>query len=318
MEDGIVYLNGQFVPAREARVSVYDRGFRWGDAVYDVTRTFTGRPHKLRRHIDRLFRSLRYTRMDPGLSAEAMEAITLQVLEANRPLLGPNDDFFLWNVVSRGLGIETMMQTESATVAVFAEKIYFQRFAKHYLTGAHVVTPATRRTPPQVLSPRAKISNKMNHAIADFEAKAGDPEAFSVMLDLDGNVAENSGGNFFWVTDGTLYTPGLRNILGGVTRETVLELAAQLGIPAEEGDYPAYDVYIADEAFLTTSSYNILPVTRFNGSPLGESGTVIGSITGRLVQAWNEMVGVDIVAQALSHLPEEERLPVRVRSGSGR
>jgi branched-chain amino acid aminotransferase len=127
------------------------------------------------------------------------------------------------------------------------------------------------------------------------------------MLDSDGNIAEAAAGNFFWITNGKLYTPGLRNILGGITREVTMELAEQIGIPVEDGYYQPYDLYTADEAFLSTTSYSILPVTRVNGATIGRHGRVIGPVTERLLRAWHELTGVDLVAQALSHLTDAER-----------
>jgi len=289
--EGIAYLNGSLMPAAEAGVSIFDRGYTSGDSVYDAIRTAGGRPFKLREHLERLYRSLRYTRIDPGLTIDEMETVSMQVLEANLPLLGPNDDFLLWPTVSRG-----------PTAVVLARKIDFRQFARYYSTGAHVVTAATRRTPPQTMSSLGKISNKLNHSLADWEAKNLDAQAYSLMLDINGNVAESAAANVFWVTGGKLCTPRLRNVLRGITRETILELAAEVGIPAEEDDYSSYDVYNADEVFLTTSSYLILPVTEVDGLPVGNGQQAAGPVTERLIDAFSELIDLDFVAQAKSHL----------------
>src|SRR4030095_12440768 len=124
-------------------------------------------------------------------------------------------------------------------------------FANWVTRGARVVTPATRRTPPQCLDPRAKVSNRMNHILADMEAKAADPEAYSLMLDISGNIAENSTGNFFFVRDGTICTSGAGMALEGVTRATIFELARNAGIPVATGEVPLFAVSLAEAAHLT-------------------------------------------------------------------
>lgn len=312
MTERIAYVNGEFVPESKATISIFDRGFKWGDAVYDVEATFRGVIFKLEQHIDRLYRSLHYTRIDPGLTREQMIRITRDVVDANRGLLGENDDYRVTQVVSRGVMTPTRSLTGlRATVVVHCEPISFQRFARFYIEGAKVITPSVRRTPPQCVSPKAKISNKMNHMLADFEAKTVDPDAFSLMLDLNGNIAENSSGNFIFVSSGRLMLPDRRNVLPGVTMETVLELAAELGLPVVEGNYTPFDVYQADEAFLTTTSFCVLPVSRINGLTIGRD--VPGPITSRLLEAFSTLVGVDIVARALSHLNREQRTPLDAR-----
>ena len=289
-----VYVNGQLVPESQAVVSALDRGLRWGDAVYDVERTFAGQVHKLGAHMDRLYRSLLYTRIDPGMTKEEMEKATLEVVEANRPLLGPNDDFLVAQVVTRGL-VKPKLR-DKATVVIYCQSVPFDEFAQKYGTGVRLVTPATRRTPPECLSPKAKISNKMNHFMAQFEAKQVDPEALALMLDLHGNVVEAEGANFLFVADGCLKIPNRRQVLPGIAMETVLELAENLGIGVEEGDYTAFDVYQADEAFLTATSYCVLPVASLNGLQIGEETP--GPVTKALLAAWSETVGMDIVDQA--------------------
>ena len=167
------------------------------------------------------------------------------------------------------------------------------------------MTPSTRRTPPQCLEAKAKICNKMNHAIALHEAQQVDPKCVPLMLDIDGNISETNSSNFFFVAGGKLYTSTDRNVLQGVTRATVFELAAELGIPVVEGNFTPYDVYVADEAFIAGTSPTMMPVKSLNGSAIGTS--VPGPITLRLIKAWNKMVGLlDYVGQALAHLKDSE------------
>ena len=295
----MAYVNGELVPESRAVISVLDRGFRWGDSVYDMTRTFGGKPFKLRAHLDRLYRSLLYTRIDSGLAEDEMEQLTLELVDANRHLLGPNDDFAVTHIVSRGL-MDTRVH-EGPNVVIYCLPIKFSGFARQYTEGVRVNTPATRRTPPQSLSPKAKIGNKMNHLMAEFEAKDADPDAVALMLDMDGNVAECAGANFMFVADGSIKVPNRRHTLPGISMETVMELAENQGIPVQEGDYTPFDVYQSDEAFITSTSYSLLPVATLNGRRIGSE--MPGPISQGLLAAWSDLAGVNFVDQAVSHLP---------------
>ena len=306
MEERIVYLNGAFVPESQAKVSVLDSGFNAGDGVYDVTRTFGQKPFRLREHTERLFRSLQYTRIDCGMSVEEMEKITLEVLERNKPLLHANEDLALWQVVSRGVRSSRGNRVVGgATVTVYSVIVNFPEFASFYVEGAPIVIPSTRRIPPECLESKAKITNKMNHNMASFEAKQVDPRAIPLMLDIDGNLSETSAHNFFLVVNGKLCTPSDRNVLGGITKEAVFGLAKQLGIEIVEGNFTPYDLYTAEEAFLASTSPTIVPVRTVNGAKIGTGAP--GPMTLRLIGAWNKMVGMDIVDQALSHLDQTEQ-----------
>ena len=306
MDERVVYLNGSFVPESEARVSVLDTGFNAGDGVYDVTRTFGHQPFKLREHTERLFRSLFYTRIDCGLSLDEMEKKTLEVLDRNKHLLGKKDDYALWQVVSRGVRSAVGNRVSGpATVAIYCVLVNFKEFARHYIEGAMLVIPSTRQIPPQCLESKAKITNKMNHNIATFEAKQVDPRCIPLMLDINGNISESNAHNFFLVSKGILCTPTDKNVLGGITKDTIFSLAKESGIEVMEGDFTPYDVYNADEAFLASTSPTIVPVKSVNGVKLRKE--IPGPITIRLIKAWNKMVKVDIVDQSLSHLDKKEQ-----------
>ena len=302
MAERVVYLNGEFVPESEARVSIFDRGFTSGDGIYEATRTYGHELFRLDAHLDRLFRSLVYVRIDCGLSRDEMTAISNEVVERNRHLLGAGDEYALWHLITRGERLPS--ERAGPTVVLFCKPVEFTRFARTYVDGVVVVTPATRRIPPQCLDAKAKITNKMNHAMAAFEARQADPNAVPLMLDIDGNLSETDVTNFFFVAGGRLCTPGMRNVLGGITRETVFGLAADLGIEVVEGDFTPDDVDTSDEAFLSGTSGKIQPVRSLNGADIGDA--VPGPVTLQLIRAWNDMVGLDYVAQALGHLGDNE------------
>lgn len=301
MSEPIVYVNGHLVPASQATVSVFDRGFRMGDGVFDTARTFGHRPYKLPEHLERLYRSLHYIQVDPGMSMEDMEARTLQVVEHNVAFLQPHDDVWITQVVSRG----PLRTSGAPTVVILTEPLPFATFARYHKVGISLVTPGIRHTPAQSVEPRAKTVSRMNLVLAEMEAQQRDAEAWALLLDLNGNITEYTSGNFFMVRKGGLWTPFERNALGGIARETVFELAADLGIPCREADLTPYDVYNADEAFITSTSKCILPVGRLNGIRVGKH--VPGPLTQRLLETWSARVEVDIVEQALSHLTPIER-----------
>ena len=299
------YLNGKMVRENEAVIPLTDRGVQWGDAVYDSIRTYGGNPFQMPYRIDRFFRSLLYARVDPGITKETLRNATDKVIAANLKLIDANDDITINYYVSRGSMEATNGLMPAGTVAIFCRMISFSSFAKYYVCGAPAITPSTRRTPPECVSPKAKISNKMNHLQAEMEARAHNPEAFAVMLDLEGNITEGTGANFLFVSEGRVKVPDTRLVLSGADMAAIRELAEEKQIGCDEGIFTPYDVYNAEEAFLTTNSFGILPIVSMNGMPIG-SGKV-GPVTHRLMDSWCELVGMDFIGQALSHLPQAER-----------
>jgi branched-chain amino acid aminotransferase len=287
-------VNGRIVPESEARVSIVDRGFILGDAVFDTTRTFGHKIFRLDEHLDRLFDSLRYTRIDPGMSRAKLAELTLQVLEANLPLLDPEDDYWVTQRVTRGTpngdgGFDP-------TVIVDCQPLPFLERSRYYRDGLPVRTPSVRRTPPESMSPRAKTHNYLNLVMGELEVKAADPQALSILLDLDGNLCEGMGSNIFIVRGGELATPLDRYVLAGISRSVTFELAASLDLPVHQMGIDLFDAYAADEVFVTSTSFCICPVSTINGSAVG-AGRVPGPVTRRLQEAYSELVGIDIIRQ---------------------
>jgi branched-chain amino acid aminotransferase len=304
MMQGVCYVDGEFVPAGEAKVSVFDRGFTAGEGVYDVTRSFAHKLFKLDEHVDRLYRSLKYTQIKCALSPAEMSRLSIEVFERNKDIFGPEGDGVVWQIVSRGL-VHYRKPPIPETVVIFCVPVAFDTFARDYLEGCMVMTPSTRRVPPQSLESRAKICNKMNHFMALHEARQVHPRCLPLMLDMDGNITELNAANFFFVAGGKLCTSTERNVLGGISRSTAMDLATKLGIPVVEGNFTPYDVYVADEAFYTTTSPSIVPVKSLNGSPIGTS--IPGPLTLELTKRWIKLVDHDFVGQALAHLDERDK-----------
>jgi branched-chain amino acid aminotransferase len=298
----IAYFNGRFVPEREVLVPFRDRGFKYGDAVFDTTRTFGHRVFKLREHIDRLYRSLRYLRIDPGLPPTTMGDVTEEVLRRNLPLLDPDDDYWVTQRVSRGLDVsdQAMFGHRGPTVIVECVPLPLRERAALYRDGIRVLTPSIRRAPPEALSPRVKTHNYLNVIAASLEVKARDPDAWAMLLDTRGNLAEGMGSNIFLVRGGTVYTPREQYVLAGISRETVMELARGLGIAVVEKDLDLYDAFNADEVFLTSTSLCICPVQSVNDVRVGSA--IPGPITRQLSDAYGRLVDFDFVAQYLKRL----------------
>jgi branched-chain amino acid aminotransferase len=299
----IAWFNGRFVPEGEVLIPYRDRSFNRGDGCFDMTRTFDGRIFRLAEHVERLYRSLTYLRIDPGLDAKEMIAITEAVVERNEPLRAAAGDWWVGQRISRGVdavGDEGWTHT-GAQVIVDCTPLPLRARARLFRDGIDVIIPSIRRVPPAMQSPRAKTHNYLNLILADKEVKARDPEAWSVLLDEHGNLAEGTGSNIFVVRDGRLATPRERNVLPGVSRQMVMDLAAELGVPCEERDIDLYDAVTASEVFLTSTSLCVCPVRSVNSYLIGE-GRVPGPVTGRLTQAYVAKVGTDFVAQYLRRL----------------
>jgi len=300
--DRIAYFNGRFVPEREVLVPFRDRGFKYGDAVFDTTRTFGRRVFKLGEHVERLYRSLRYLRIDPGLTPEKMVEITGEVVRRNLPLLEPDEDYWVTQRVSRGLDAASrdVWPQQGATVIVECVPLPLRERAALYRDGIRVMTPSVRRTPLAALSPRVKTHNYLNLIAGDLEVRAQDPGAWAVLLDTAGNLAEGLGSNIFLVRGGTLTTPREQAVLAGISRETVIDLAREAGMTVVEKDLDLYDAYNAEEAFLTSTSLCICPIASVNGAPIGAA--VPGPVTRRLTEAYSRLVDFDFVGQYLKRL----------------
>jgi branched-chain amino acid aminotransferase len=299
----VAWFNGKIVGESEVLIPFRDQGFLRGDAVFDMTRSFNGNAFRLAEHIARLYRSLKYLDLDPGLSPTEMAAISEDVLERNRHLLALGEDYWLAQRISRGIARVPGDNWDhyGPNVIVECVPLPLRERAKYFRDGIEVITPSLRRTPPDSLSPRAKMHQYLNLVLADREVKAQNSEAWAVLLDVNGNLAEGQGSNIFLVRDGGLLTPRERYVLPGVSRQATIELARRIEIACEEKDLDLYDAYTADECFLTSTSLCICGVRSLNGRTFA-AGTVPGPITRQLTDAYKEMVGCDFVAQYLQRL----------------
>ena len=296
----IAWFNGEFMPESEVKISFRDRGVKFGDGAFDTTRTFGHRIFKLKEHVDRFYKTLRYLRLDPGLSPAEMMRVTEEVLARNLHLLDKDDDYWVSQRMTRGPEDIDYLENKP-NVIVECLPLPLKPRAPLFRDGIKVITPSVRRAPPEVMSPRAKTHNYLNMVIADQEVRAQDPMAWAVLLDTQGALAEGLGSNIFVVRDGEVFTPRVRNVLPGVSRATVIELAARIGVTVHEQDVDLYDAYTAEEAFLTSTSLCICPVQSINGTSFAANG-IPGPITKKLSDAYVKLVDCDFVQQHLRHL----------------
>ena len=299
--ENVVYFNGELRPEKDVGISIRDRGFIYGDAVFDATRTFNGQTFKLREHIDRLYNSLKYLQIDSGMTKAEMEQWSQAVVNHNYPLLPPNQDLWVMQRISRGIESSEPDVEMRPTVLIESHAIPFARRASLYRDGIRMVTPSVPRVPPRFLSPRAKTHNYLNLIMGELEVHSTDPDAWAVLLDEQGNLTEGKGSNVFLVKDGVVSTPQGRFVLEGITRSVVLDLAAGLDLPVAEQDLDLFDAYTADEAFLTSTSLCICPISSVNGATVSQ-GEIPGPVTRQLMAAFSDLAGMDYVSQYLSHL----------------
>lgn len=295
MAEYTTYFNGEWVPFSQVKIDPMDRGFLVGDVVFDVARTFNGKSFRMQEHIDRLYRSLKFVRIDAGLSPDEMLAISEEVITRNEHLRETVGDFTVTQFITRGPG-RWAHQAGPPAVCVKVLPVAFERYARLYNDGAHGVITRTRSYSSESLDPKVKNYSRMNFNLAELEAADVDPEAWPILTDLDGNLTEGTGYNFFMVMDGVVRTPGDRSILQGVSRGTILDLVEQLDIPVVEEDLQPYDLYTADEVFFSGTSPCVLPVTRVDKRQISDGKP--GPITQQLLSEWSETVGLNIVEQA--------------------
>ena len=295
----VAWFNGAIVPEGQVMIPYRDRSWKSGDGAYDMTRTFNGTIFRLREHVERFYRSLRYIRIDPGLSPAEMIRASEEVVARNEHLRAPHGDWWVGQRISRGVdavGDEGWEHT-GPNLVIDVTPLPLAARAAQFRDGAEVMTATMRRTAPSMLSPRAKMNNYLNMIVAGQPVQAARPGAWPLLLDENGNLAEGQGSNVFIVTAGQLRTPREKYVLPGVSRQMVMDLAAKLGIGCAEADIDLFDAETCDEMFLTSTSLCILPVRWFNGAEVGGGWTGPGPVTQRLTQAYINEVGCDFVRQ---------------------
>ncbi len=279
MSELLIYINGEFVPQAEAKVSVYDHGFLYGDGVFEGIRAYNGRVFKLKEHVDRLYDSAKAIAMDIPISREEMSEAILETLRKNNLR-----DAYIRPIVSRGngdLGLDPR-KCERPNIIVIAQG-WGAMYGDLYEVGLTGVSVAVRRNAPDALSPNIKSLNYLNNILAKIEAneKGGDEAVF---LDNNGFVSEGSGDNIFVVKNGKVLTPFTINNLKGITRATAIELLEEMDIKVIETNLGLFDLYTADEIFVTGTAAESAPLTKLDGRHIGTGKP--GPLTKKMVEAF--------------------------------
>ena len=297
----LVYVNGKFVPETEAKISIYDSALMFGDMVFEMTRSFNKKQFKLREHLQRLYTSINYVHIPLKMSLEEMESVCFETIEKNEPFFDEHDEHRLMINVSRGpLSIysEVFNGKLEPTIIIsdFPLKWTVMGMGRLFDVGINAVIPNQRAVPADLIDPKVKNRSRFHYMMANIEvSKISGKNNWPLLLDTDNYIAEGTGDNFFMVKKNILYTPEPRNILVGISRNYIIELARELSIKCIETNLTESDVYEADEAFMTATPFCMLPVTKINGRNVGSGKR--GKITNELLSLWSEKVGVDIEKQ---------------------
>lgn len=286
-EERWVYINGEYFRKDEAKVSVFDHGFLYGDGVFEGIRVYDGNVFRLKEHLERLYDSAKSIMLEIPLTMEEMQQAVVDAVRKNGLR-----DAYIRLVVSRGAGSLSLdpRSCKNPQVIIIVDQV--RLFSKElYENGLPIVTVPTRRNIPDALNPKIKSLNYLNNILVKIEAtRAGVGEA--LMVNEHGYVAEGSGDNIFIVKRGVLYTPpGYVGALEGITRRAIMDLAEQLNYPVKEEPFTRHDVYVADEVFLTGTAAEVIAVVEVDGRRIGNGKP--GPITRSLLEEFRKLVRVD-------------------------
>ena len=279
----LIYIDGEFLPKAEAKVSVFDHGLLYGDGVFEGIRSYNGRVFKLDEHLERLYDSAKSIMLEVPISIETMEETVLETLRRNNLR-----EAYIRLIITRGVGDLGLDPDKcpKPTIIIIADKIALYP-QKYYEDGLEIVTASVRRNYAEAINPRIKSLNYLNNILAKIEGKQAGTEEV-LMLNAEGYVVECTGDNIFWIKNGTLVTPPVHmGILEGVTRNSVIDLAREAGIRVEERVFTRHDLYIADECFLTGTAAEVIPVVKIDRRAVGDGQP--GKITQRLIAAFRQL-----------------------------
>ena len=287
-KEWIAYVNGEYVPQSEAKLSIFDHGVLYGDGVFDTWCTWNGSIFKFDQHIERLFRSIHSFQIDMPLSKEELKKIIIKVAETN----GEKNQYIKC-LVTRGVGPRPLLSPVGCktSVVLFSRPYMSNVDPERQEKEVRARITSIRKIPAQCLDPKAKNLNYASFALAKMEAlNAGADEA--IMLDVNGFVNEAPGYSVFVVKNGKLYTPSEESILFSITRETVFEMAEEEGIELTETRMIPYDLYTADEMFLASTAGGIIPIAEVDGRkiPSGKMGPITKKMSERYFKMLEEGV----------------------------
>ena len=258
----LVYMNGEFIQESEAKISIYDSALMFGDMVFEMTRSFNKKQFKLREHLERLYTGIKILQIPLKMTIDEMEEAVYETIKKNDPAFSDDDEHRIMIDVSRGLlgiyqGIEGVNKGPNVIIADFPLKWTVVGMGKLFDTGINAVITSQRAIPASLMDPKIKNRSRLFYLMANIEASNFSGENnWALLLDPDGYISEGTGDNFFIIKDGIVITPEGRNVLRGVSRDYVMNtLCEQLKLPMIEKNIETYDVYTADEAFMTGTPF---------------------------------------------------------------
>lgn len=289
-----IYMNGDFIDEKDAKVSVYDHGLLYGDGIFEGIRVYNSRIFKLDEHVKRLYQSAKAIALDIPMTPEKMRNTIIKTCRKNKLKEG-----YIRVVVTRGIGDLGLdpRKCKNPTVIIIAKSIALYI---HKGKGLRLITSSVRRNPPECLSPNIKSLNYLNNILAKIEANQRNADE-ALMLDIEGYVSEASADNIFFVRDGLITTPPTATNLKGITRTTILELAQKLGYDTRVSKFILSDLYNAEEVFLTGTAAEIEPVVEIDSRIIGNGK--IGKVTAHLIKEYKKLVN----STGVPIYPEEER-----------
>ena len=298
----LVFFNESFVPETEAKISIYDSALMFGDMIFEMTRSFNGKQFLLDKHIDRLLLGIKILRVPFKFNKKQIINFCYATIEKNKDAFESGDEHRLMIDVSRGLlgiysGIRGLQSGTNLIIADFPLKWTVKNMGKLFDDGINAVIPSQRAIPSMFMDPKIKNRSRLFYLTANIEASLFKGENnWALLLDQNGFISEGTGDNFFIVKDNKVFTPKGKDILRGISRDYVMnELCNKLKIQCYEKDFEPYDVYNADEAFMTGTPFCMLPVVSLNSLKIGDGKR--GKIFNKLLSAWSTNVDLDIESQ---------------------
>jgi branched-chain amino acid aminotransferase len=281
-----IYVNGEFVPESQARISVLDHAVLYGDGIFETVFAWKGRVFKLEEHLDRCFRSMAAIALEPPCDRPEMRRLILEAADRN----GFENAYIKW-VVTRGVNGKPLMDPAGcvANLIILVQPYIHRASGEKAAAGLKLKTVSMRRPSGQILDPKIKSLNYLNLVLAKMEAKAAGADE-ALLLDLQGRMSEATGCNVFVVQGKTLRTPR-HDVLVGITRETVMEIAAGCGLTASTDDLDLYDGYTADEVFICSTAGGLLPIVDIDGRTIGTGRP--GPVYKALAAAYERLISSD-------------------------
>ena len=284
----VIWLNGEILPAGEARLSIDDAAITSGATITERLRTFRHEPFLLAAHLDRLYDSARSAFIDPPLEKSELDEVVRDTVARNAEIIPAEEDLTVSVWLSGGMD-------DRPTLCIDARPIPTARYALGYSAGLRLAVPATLAIDPRSLSPAIKTRNRFHWRIADRQAEAMESGAAALLVDRDGFVTETATANVFAVREGRLLTPRRKRTLAGISQRYVFGLAEGIGAELVETDLMIEDFLHADEVLCSSSIFCLQPVVRINQQTIGDGRP--GPIYRQLLDAWSREVGVDIAGQ---------------------